>query len=354
VLKTVLCDLLGIEHPILSAGMARVSQAGLVAAVSEAGGCGVLGGVSYSPEALSDQIAAIRLQTKRPFGVDLVLTPDLLDDSEKAWEPIETLWRNLSPATQAKLEGVSQMFKRGGVRGQLNAVLDAKPALIALAFSAPAWVVQECHARGIVVAALVGSVNGAADAEKAGVDFIVAQGTEGGGHTGHVGTFVLVPAIVDAVSIPVVAAGGVVDGRGLAAALAFGAVGVWVGTRFVASNEAFGHQVYKDRIVRADLTETVITKSYTGKSMRTLRNQWTDQWPPSKETKFPGQYAIAGELVETGYQDGDLETGMMPAGQGAALVHEVLPAAEIVRRMAADADHIIQSRARATDRQPAR
>jgi enoyl-[acyl-carrier protein] reductase II len=141
----------------------------------------------------------------------------------------------------------------------------------------------------------------------------------------------------------VLAAGGVADGRGLAAALALGAAGVWVGTRFIASPEAYGHDAFKRRVLAGTFKDTTITFSYSGKRMRAFANDWTAQWDSAdaKPAGFPGQYAVAGTRVETGYQDGDLRFGMMPVGQTAQLVHEIRPAGEIVTSMVAEAAEIL-------------
>ena len=324
---------LEMAHPIFSAGMARVSQAKLVAAVSEAGGMGCLGGVSFMPDALRQEMRNIRALTKKPFAVNL-LTGDASDR-----EASVAAWKLLSSAQRQKLKGVEPLLTPEAGAAQLTAALEERPAVIVLTFGTPRDIVAECHARDIKVIAMCGSVNQAIAAENAGVDFVVAQGTEGGGHTGYIGTLALVPAVVDAVKIPVIAAGGIVDGRGLAAALCLGAEAVWCGTRFIASEEAFGHENYKQKVVDSEARDTVLTKSYTGKNLRTFRNAWTERAHGS--VSFPQQYAVAADRVETGYQDGDLQEGMMPAGQGVGLIHDILPAGEIVRRMVTEAAEIL-------------
>jgi enoyl-[acyl-carrier protein] reductase II len=324
---------LGMDHPIFSAGMARVSQAKLVAAVSEAGGMGCLGGVSFMPDALRQEIRNIRGLTAKPFAVNL-LTGDPSDP-----EALVKAWTSLSPSQREKLKGVGPLLTPGASAAQLTTVLEERPAVLVLTFGTPRDLVGKCHARGIKVIAMCGSVNQAIAAEKAGVDFVVAQGTEGGGHTGYVGTMALVPAVVDAVKIPVIAAGGITDGRGVAAAFCLGAEAVWCGTRFVASEEAFGHDNYKRKIVEGEARDTVLTTSYTGKNLRTFRNAWTER--AHGPASFPQQYAIAADRVETGYQDGDMHEGMMPAGQGVGLIHDILPAGEIVRHLGTEATRII-------------
>jgi enoyl-[acyl-carrier protein] reductase II len=345
-LTTPLTSLLGIQHPVLSAGMARVAQADLVVAVSNAGGMGCLGGISYMPDALRAEIRDIRARTDKPFAVDLVV-PDVLRgaDGSDQWAGIRSVWSRLSDHERERLKGIEPMMTPGAVEAQIEVIKEEKPPVLCLTFDAPADLVAECHALGIKVGALAGSIGRSVAADEAGVDFIVAQGTEGGGHTGYVGTLALIPAVVDAVSVPVAAAGGIVDGRGLAAALCLGATGAWCGTRFIASVEAYGHQAYKDRVVAATTKETTTSKAYTGKNLRTLRNAWTERWEgrESELQGFPAQYAVAGMRVETGYQDGELKEGLTPAGQGVGLVHAILPAKEIVNELVRDAEEVVSS-----------
>jgi enoyl-[acyl-carrier protein] reductase II len=221
---------------------------------------------------------------------------------------------------------------------------------VVLTFDIPQAVVEACKERGIRVMALSGSIGSARNEAEAGADYIVAQGSEGGGHTGYVGTMALIPSVVDAVRVPVIAAGGIVDGRGLAAALCLGAEAVWCGTRFIATPEAFGHDAFKARVIAAAAKDTVLTKSYTGKNLRTLRNSWTAEWeasPDRRSAGFPGQYAVAGHRVESGYLEGDVEEGMMPAGQGLASVHAIKPAGDVVREISSVAEEILKRRASA-------
>lgn len=339
-IKTQATELLGIDHPVFSAGMARVAQGDLVAAVSEAGGMGCLGGVSYLPDALRSEIRNIRRRTSRPFAVNLLVPDQLTSEEDSAWEPVRKLWQGLGPADRSKMLGVEALMTPGAVKAQVEVVLSEMPAMVVLTFATPTWFIAECRERGIRVAALVGSIGRATAAAEAGVDLLIAQGAEGGGHTGYTGTTALIPAVVDAVQIPVLAAGGITDGRGLAASLALGAQGVWVGTRFIASDEAYGHSAFKQRVVDGHSRDTVLTYGYTGKPLRAFRNEYTQEWEArERETAgFPGQYAVAGPLVESGYQDGDVARGMMPAGQGVETVREILPAGEIVRRMVAEAE----------------
>lgn len=346
-MDTALTRHFGITHPIMSAGMARIAQAPLVAAVSEAGGMGCLGGVSFFADDLRSEIAAIRSRTSKPFAVNLLLPPSMVTDDEATWAPVRERWQALDTDDRRKLRGVEPLVTPGTVEGQVEVVLEARPAAVVLTFDVPEWFVTACHERDIAVMALVGSVGRAEQADVAGVDFVIAQGTEGGGHTGHVSTMVLLPAVVDAVRRPVLAAGGIVDGRSFAAARCLGAEGAWMGTRFVATPEAYGHERYKRRIVDGHSRDTVLTKAYTGKPLRTMRNDWTDEWTnrTAEIADFPAQYAVAGVRVETGYQDGDVQLGMMPAGQGVETIHDVRPAGDVVRDIVADAEAVL---ARAT------
>lgn len=344
-MKTALTERFGIEHPIFSAGMARVAQAELTAAVSNAGGMGCLGGVSYMPEALTAEIEKIESLTDRPYAINLLLPDTLTTEDEGAWAPVRKLWGQLSDEERGKMAGVEALLTQGAVADQVEIVLDAAPAAVTLTFATPDWFMRECKKRDIATIALVGSVGKAREAAATGIDFIVAQGTEAGGHTGYVTTTTLVPAVIDAVDVPVLAAGGIADGRGLASALTLGACGAWVGTRFIATPEAYGHDAFKQRVIDGRFQDTTITFSYSGKRMRAFANEWTGKWEAGdgKPSGFPAQYAVAGTRVETGYQDGDLAEGMMPVGQTLELVHEMLPAGEVVRRMSAEADQIIMA-----------
>jgi len=335
---SVLLQKLGMTHPVFAAGMARVSQAGLVAAVSEAGGMGCLGGISFMPTALRDEICSIRARTDRPFAVNL-LGHDFSEDRTSLG-----LWSGLSPQLKQELHGIEAILTTGIIGDQVAVVLDERPSVLVLTFGTPPDVVDACHQRGITVLSICGSVPAAREAEAAGVDAIIAQGAEGGGHTSHIGTLVLVPSVCDAVRVPVIGAGGIADGRGLAAVLCLGAVAGWCGTRFAASEEAFGHANYKQRLLSADARDAVLTRSYTGKNLRTLRNAWTAS-EQDTHAEFPAQYAQAGRRVESGYLEGDVDEGMMPAGQTVALIHEILPAGEIVRRLSSEAAEILRRRA---------
>ena len=314
-MRTRLTRLLRIEHPVMLAGMGGVSYHRLVAAVCEAGGFGCLGAATLSPDGMVDEIRAVRELTSRPFGVDLLtaMTGDLGTRVEIA-----------------AAEGMSLFVAGLGV---------------------PEAVVASCHDHGVLVGSMCGTVDHAVRAVAAGCDLVIAQGTEAGGHTGRVATMPLVPQVVDAVGgrVPVVAAGGIVDGRGLAAALALGADGVWVGTRFVATPEANTVAGYKDALLAGAEDSTVVTRAYTGKTLRALRNRYTDHFEahPEELQPFPAQAArsvqegvlhLGGdEMVQV-----DADRECYPAGQGVGALTEIVPAGVLVQRMVTEAGDVIR------------
>jgi enoyl-[acyl-carrier protein] reductase II len=307
-LQTRLTELLNVRYPIMLAGMAGVSLAEVVAAVSEAGGYGVLGAGDLTPGQISEEMARVRLLTNKPFGVDLL---HALNDN-----PIEEVRR----------------------------IIDGGATSFAAGLGVPSRVIGLCHEAGLKVITVTATVKHARMAAEAGCDLIVAQGSEAGGHTGSVGSFALLPQAVDAVSIPVVAAGGIYDGRGLAAALAFGCAGVWVGTRFVASREARAAEVYKQAIVRASESDTVISRCWTGKTLRALRNATTEDWErrPQEIKPFPQQAELMAQRGLLGFlfpemAERDPAHNCFPAGQGCGGIAAVQTCREIVDEFIADA-----------------
>lgn len=314
-MKTRLTELLKIEHPVMLAGMGGVSYSMLTAAVSNAGGYGCLGASTMGSEKMVDEISATRAATDKPFGVDLLTA--FPDDMVRNVELI--------------IEGGATAFVAG--------------------LGVPRNVVDLCHRNNVLVVSMCGKVNHARSALDAGCDLVVAQGTEAGGHTGSVATFPLVPMIVDAVGgqIPVVAAGGIFDGRGLAAALALGADGVWMGTRFIATPEARGLPGYKERIIQTAEDGTVISRAFSGKTMRVLRNATTDRYDadPSLLKKFPDQLFVSHE-DQTFHLGGDENTLNVdperegyPAGQAVGAIDALIPAGDLVRSIVREAEEQI-------------
>ena len=312
-IRTPICDMLGIKYPILLAGMGGVSYAELCAAVSEAGGFGTLGMAGRNPNEIREQMRRVRQLTKKPFGVDLLAAVS------------ESLERTADIIIE---EGAAAFISGLGVP--------------------PRHLVDRFHAAGLKVMNVCGTVRHAKAGEDGGLDAVVAQGTEAGGHTGKIAGMALIPQIVDAVHIPVLAAGAIVDGRGLAAALALGAQGVWIGTRFIASTEAHAGQMYKDVIVASGDEDTIITRAYSGKPMRVFKNDYVADWErrPQDIKPFPMQAMISAQAGVMGGIGGQVDglqrdKSAFAMGQGAGAVHEVLPSAEIIRRIMTDADEII-------------
>lgn len=326
-LRTPLCDLLGIDYPIVQAGMGYVARGELAAAVSAAGGLGVIGSASLTPPQLREEIRKLRSLTDRPFGVDVLFA---------------TIGR-------AAASDAAVRFTRE-VEQHLEVIFEERVPVLASGLGDPAPVVGAAHAQGMKVLAVVGNSKNAIRVAAGGVDAIVAQGYDGGGHTGRVGTLTLLPAVLDVVDVPVLAAGGIADGRGLAATLALGGVGVWMGTRFIATREANGHAGYKNRIVEIDDEGTTVTRCFSGKPCRMIKNQTTAAWesPDLIATikPFPQQFGVVAKWLGfdpyiAGRYEGQTDVGALAAGQSSALIHDVLPAGDVVRRIVEEAEHAL-------------
>lgn len=306
-IKTPLCDLLGVEHPIMLAGMGGVSYAEVVAAVSNAGGFGTLGMAGTSAKFIETQMQQVRELTDKPFGVDL-----------------------LSAQPESLTAAIDVIIANG-----------AKAFVAGLGVPYP--IVKQLKDAGVLVFAVVGKVDHAVKAQQAGCDGVIAQGTEGGGHTGQVASVALWPQVVDAVKIPVVAAGGLYDGRGLAAALSMGCQGVWMGTRFIASSEAHAGQAYKDAIVEMSEADTTISRGFTGKTLRALKNETTDKFEKEQAKPFPAQVMESVQLNRLGPIAGiteniDRNFQCFAVGQGGGGVREVLSCAQIVENTLSEAE----------------
>lgn len=313
-MRTRLTDLLDIEHPIMLAGMGGVSYHALVAAVSEAGGIGTLGASTMRDDELTEEMAKVRELTSKPFGVDL-------------------------------LTAVPGQVDKG-----IEAVIAGGARIYVAGLGVPRDVIDLLHSKNVLVGSMCGKVRHAVAAVASGVDFVVAQGTEAGGHTGTVATTALVPQVVDAVGdkVPVVAAGGLFDGRGLAAALAFGADGVWIGTRFIATPEARAVNGYKEAILSLPEDGTVVSRSFTGKTCRVVRNDWTNHYEehPEELEKFPQQMIVSSKAGANhlGWPTGtevDVNKEFMPCGQGCGAIDSLVPAGDLVRSMMAEAERAI-------------
>ncbi len=317
-LRTRICEMLGIEHPIVLGGMGTGTSPALVAAVCEAGGLGVLGATQHGPAEMERAAAAIRALTGKPFGLNLLLFRERPE--------------------------------------QYEALLAARPAVVSTAWPNVdqdlAGYVSRAHAAGARFMHMVSTVAEARAAARAGADIIVAQGTEGGGHVGVMGTMPLVPMVVSAVApVPVLAAGGVADGRGLAAALALGADGVLLGTRFLASEEAPIAKGFKDAIVESDGHDTLVTdipdvahgQVWPGAYVRVRRNRFIEEWM-GRENELRRHRAQVSAALRAAAKAGDPDRGAVMLGQTAGLIDRVEPAAELVRQISRDAEAILRER----------
>ena len=318
-IRTRVCDLLGIEYPIALGGLGGGhTRPEMVAAVSEAGGFGAQGCHQLSVQQIHDSAVAIRSRTGKPFALNFLMF--LFDEDCFA------------------------------------SALREKPAAIALAWPRPEQdlkrYIDRAHDAGCKVSLMAGGVPEAERGAAAGADIIVAQGTEGGGHVGWMASIVLTPMVVDAVApVPVLAAGGIADGRGLAAALALGADGVLLGTRFLASREAPMHENFKQAIVDSDGHDTVLTEIpdiaagvvWPGAMSRAKRNAFIEHWA-GREWALRQHRTEVYASVQAAYQTGDVNNAPLSYGQDAGLINNVLPVGEIVRQIAREAEEILSKR----------
>jgi enoyl-[acyl-carrier protein] reductase II len=304
--RTRVCELLGIEYPILQGGMAWVATAELAAAVSEAGGLGIIGAGGMPGEILREEIRKARSLTDKPFGVNIMLMSEFVEE-------------------------------------QMKVVLEEKPAVITTGAGNPGVYISDLKSAGIKVIPVVASVALAIRLERIGVDALIAEGSESGGHIGEVSTFALVPQVVDAVSLPVIAAGGIADGRGFLAAFALGAEGVQMGTRFVCSTECTVHPAYKEAIIKAKDRDTVVTGRPTGHPVRCIRNKLTRKFEelearcaPPEELEELGKGRLRAAAV-----DGDVEYGSVMAGEISGLIKDIKPVKQIIQDIIKEAEELL-------------
>jgi len=343
-IRTPVTELFGIKYPILLAGMNVAAGPELAAAVTNAGGLGVIGGVGYTPEFLKKQIAKLKSDLKDPrgpFGVDLLL-----------------------PQVGGSARKTNYDYTGGKLPELIDIIIDAKASLFVSAVGVPPeWVVEKLHTAGIPVMNMVGAVKHARKALKAGVDIICAQGGEGGGHTGDIATSILIPKVVDLCKgktstltgkpVPVIAAGGIFDGRGLAMALCLGADAVWVGTRFVCAKEAGAPPRHQQAIVRAGYHDTVRTLIYTGRPLRCLKTDYIMNWETNRQDdikKLTSQGKIPAvvefqEKIEAGEDIPlklRLEARPLLMGQAAGAISDIKPAKEIIDSMMSEAIQVLK------------
>ncbi len=306
-LQTPVCDLLGIQIPIFQAGMSTYTTPELVAAVSNAGGLGIIGGLSRDADELREEILKVRQLTSRPFGVNHVvsqLDPDAID-----------------------------------------VTLELRVPVLSLAWGKAGEVVRRAHDAGMKVIHQVNTPEEAGRAASDGADVIVAQGAEGGGHVGAMSTLPLVPQVIDVVNgVPVLAAGGIADGRGLAAVLILGAQGALIGTRFLATPEARGRGHSKDAILNALGSQTMASKFFDdvlglrwpGALVRSIRNPLLDRWAQRQQ-----DWALAAEQIRPSLEAALAAGDFVIAGESAGLIHDIVPAGELVARIAREAEALL-------------
>lgn len=323
-LRTKLCDLLDIQVPVMLAGMGGIANKELVAAVTNAGGFGTWGSAidvkNKGPEELLEDLKEIsRMCNGKPFGVDILV----------------------QGAEGGVMKQLIQIFAEGGAKAFISGKGFPRKENI-----------DAFHEHGMLVGSIAGKVDHAIRAADAGVDFVIVQGYEGGGHTGEVALSVLLPQVVDAIKgkIPVVAAGGIYDGRGLAASLLYGADGVWIGTRFMMTPEAKTHVKYKERLLKASSDDTMVTKAYTGARLRTLRNPYTTRYELDPSLLEENSALIARRAWDDGCwrlhggDDSDYEEDVQAyvVGQNIGAINSLMPAAEVVRNMVFGASEVLQ------------
>ncbi len=310
-IASVLCEALGLQYPIFQGGMAWVSEANLAAAVSNAGGLGIISAMNLNADYLRGQIRKCRELTDKPFGVNVML---------------------MSP----HVKEVAQVCA------------EEKPAVVTTGAGLPNAYMKDWLAAGIKVIPVVPSIAVAKLVERAGAFAVIAEGGESGGHVGDISTMALVPQIVDAVNIPVLAAGGIADGRGVAAAYMLGAVGVQCGTVFLCADECTVHDTYKQKVVAAKDIDTVVTGKRLGHAVRSLRSPFTRRYIEKEydpQTSGDELEALGVGALRKAAVEGDVENGCFLAGQAAALVKAVRPATEIIQGMFAEAETLLKGAA---------
>ncbi|MBU2549048.1 MAG: nitronate monooxygenase [Proteobacteria bacterium] len=299
-MKTRLTDLLGIEHPIVQGAMTWVSFPPLVAAVSNAGGLGILGAAFMSVEELRDSIREVRRLTPKPYGVNFAADNPLIDEL-------------------------------------LDVITDEQVPVVSYGIGNPRKIIERTRRHGIINLPTAGSLRHAVRAERDGADAVIVQGTEAGGHTGFVSTVVLTPLAAGSLKVPVVAAGGITDGRGLVAALALGAEGVSMGTRFIVTRESPVPRHVKELIIAKSEEDTVVTDNFTGVRCRVIRNEFAENLIKMAENEAPPWEILKAGVgkIRAAYVDGDIKGGSMACGQACGLVNNIPTCRELI-------DEIIQ------------
>jgi nitronate monooxygenase len=364
IFRTRLCDLLGIDYPVLQSGMGGIAGPDLVAAVSNAGGLGILAGFLLTAEQLRQAIQAIRRQTERPFGVNLLLPPEIrppmraADLSEATVQTVQTALQPLRArlGLPPKSERPPQLPDL--IPESFQVILEERVPVFSVGLGNPgAEMVEACHRHGMQVIAMVTSVEDARLVEATGLDAVIAQGAEAGGHRSHfskpatgesgtVGTMALVPEVVDAVRIPVIAAGGIADGRGLVGALALGASGILMGTRFVATRESMAPEAHKKAVLERSANATTLTDVLSGRFARALRNAFTDVYAGTGASvlPFPWHYLNASDIYREAAAQGNADYLPLWGGQSIGIIHDLPGAAEVIESTIREARTLLLER----------
>ncbi|HAG14402.1 MAG TPA: enoyl-[acyl-carrier-protein] reductase FabK [Ruminococcus sp.] len=305
--SAVLCDLLGIRYPVMQGGMAHISDARLAAAVSNGGGLGIISAASGNPEQIAAQIDEARSLTDQPFGVNIMLRGD-------------------------NIEAIAKL------------IVEKKVPVVTTGAGSPAAFIPMWREAGVKVIPVISTAAMAQLMEKSGADAVVAEGTESGGHVGEMTTMALVPQVCDAVKIPVIAAGGIADGRGFAAAMMLGAVGVQIGTRFLAAEECSIAAEYKDRVLKAKDSSTIVTGRRLGHPVRSLKSAFSRSYAKVEYTDISDAdlEAMAVGTLRAAVVDGDPKRGCFLAGQVSGMVNRVQPAAEIISEIMEQANQLLK------------
>ena len=366
-LRTRICDLLGIQHPILLAGMGRASTPELAAAVSNAGGMGVLGAASCGPNQLRAWIRRTRELTDKPFGVDTLLPASVRrgpKGDNAGLSPRDQLPQHkqfartfleregLPELSSAELDAIADRdqadidgpppLSAAFFEAQMEVVIEERVALYAAGLGSPEPWLDRLRANGTKVLCVVGATRHALNVARIGVDLIVAQGHDGGGHNSPIGTMALIPQVVDAVGgrAPVLGAGGIADGRGVAAAMMLGAEGAWIGTAFLATEEAGLRPFQKQALLDGNDQGTVVSRAVTGKPARMVRNKWAEAYAESgiEPLPMPYQSMISHGVIAAGLkaERADIWPGF--AGQGLGMIRAVRPAGAVLADIVADTE----------------
>jgi NAD(P)H-dependent flavin oxidoreductase YrpB (nitropropane dioxygenase family) len=333
------------------AGMGTAASPELAAAVSNAGGLGILGAASLQPDKLAEWITRTRELTSEPFGVDTLLPMAVPQSGER-----DKMHREISPAYTEFAEAFRTrhdlppsdakppLLTRDFAQRQIEVVLDMKVPVYVSGLGDPGFMVEQAHQLGIKVAAVVGATRHVRKVMPSKLDFIVAQGHDAGGHNSRIGTMALIPQVVDAAHpLPVLGAGAITDGRGLAAALILGAVGVWCGTIFLATDEANITPAQKQAILESNEDNTVVSKSRTGKPARMIKNLWAQEFEASglEPLPMPLQGMVSSSVMEAASRTGRKDINPGFAGQGVGMIDNIRPAADVLHQMVAEAHALL-------------